>query len=154
MMILSIIMLIMMIRMIPIWGWMIRSHMKVCWSHEVEQHCCCSGRSPHPGDIWCFFAICLLSCGCPKDFATQACVGVFAPNSGCALWMSQRHQQQKLEDNEVLNTLFRNVSQYRVEHFVSQLVTVPFQFCPRYVGPILKPICELTMHSSPFPSTP
>ena len=68
---------------------------------------------------------------------------------GCLRGINQ-HQQQKLEDNEVLNTLFRNVSQYRVEYFVSQLVTVPFQFCPRYVGPILKPICELTMHSSPF----
>ena len=101
--------------------------------------------------LFCFF-VRLLSCGCPKDFAIEACVGVFAPNSGCALLMSQR--QQKLEDNEVFNTLFRNVSQYRVEYFVSQLVTVPFQFCPRYVGPILKPICELTMHSSPFPSTP
>ena len=102
--------------------------------------------------LWAVYGYFLLSCGCQKDFATQACVGVFAPNSGCALLMSQR--QQKLEDNEVLNTLFRNVSQYRVEYFVSQLVTVPFQFCPRYVGPILKPICELTMHSSPFPSTP
>ena len=135
MMIISIIMLIMMIRMIRIWGWMIRSHMKVCWSHEVEQRCCCSGRSPHPGNIWCFL---LFFCHLFTFLwlSKRFCNSSFCWSICSKFWMC-------LVDVSEATEAWR---QWGVEYFVSQCFTIPcwilcFATC-NGAFPILPPVCR------------
>ena len=134
MMIVSIIMLIMMIRMIRIWGWMTRSYMKVCLSHEVEQRCCCSGRSPHPGVFTFIFMFTLLRLS--KRFCNWSlCWSICSK-----FWMCL------VDVSEASASATEAWRQWGVEYFVSQCFTIPcwilcFATC-NGAFPILPPVCR------------